>query len=169
MHQPRHWSGSCKRTGFKRMLVYVPLIMSLILIAAMLIELRTGKIPNLLSLLPFVLFMLVLVTSPDPNAFGPQLIGAGVVLVLGLALFAFAGFGAGAVKLLTGLALFVPRDQALVTFGIFVATMFVGTFLILQIRKRFADKNSDWVVLAKGVLPMSWPIGIAGLSLFWLL
>ncbi|MFN3663516.1 prepilin peptidase [Yoonia sp.] len=151
------------------MLAYVPVVMSVILIAAMVIELRTGKIPNLLTLLPFVLFMLVLVTSPDPSAFGPQLIGAAVVLVIGLVLFAVAGFGAGAVKLLTGLALFVPLDRALVTFGIFVAAMFVGTFVILQIRKGFAVEGSDWVVLAKGVLPMSWPIGIAGLSLFWLL
>ncbi|WP_322893670.1 MULTISPECIES: prepilin peptidase [unclassified Yoonia] len=151
------------------MLAYVPIVMTLILIAAMVTELRTGKIPNLLTLMPFVLFMLVLVTSPDPQVFGPQLIGAAVVLVIGLVLFAVAGFGAGAVKLLTGLALFVPRDQALVTFGIFVAAIFIGTFLVLQIRKRFAVAGSDWVVLAKGVLPMSWPIGIAGLSLFWLL
>ena len=151
------------------MLAYVPVVMSVILIAAMVIELRTGKIPNWLTLTPFVLFILVLVTSPDPTIFGPQLIAAAMVLVIGLVLFAVAGFGAGAVKLLTGLALFVPLDRALVTFGIFVAAMFVGTFLILQIRKHFAVDGSDWVVLAKGVLPMSWPIGIAGLSLFWLL
>ena len=151
------------------MLLYVPILMSLILIAAMVIEARSGKIPNLLSLLPFVLFMLVLVTSPDPTIFGPQLIAAAGVLVIGLVLFAVAGFGAGAVKLLTGLALFVPLDQAFLTFGIFVAAMFVCSFLILQIRKRFADPASPWIVLSKGVMPMSWPIGIAGLSLFWLL
>lgn len=151
------------------MLAYVPILMSLILIAAMGIEARSGKIPNLLTLLPFILFMLVLVTSPDPNAFGPQLIGAVVVLVIGLVLFAVAGFGAGAVKLLTGLALFVPQDQALAVLGIFVAAIFLISILTLQIRKYFGTANSDWVVLSTAVMPMSWPIGIAGLSLFWLL
>lgn len=168
MPPPPPWSDFCGRTGFK-MLAYVPILMSLILIAAMGIEARSGKIPNLLTLLPFILFMLVLVTSPDPNAFGPQLIGAAVVLVIGLLLFAVAGFGAGAVKLLTGLALFVPQDQALAVFGIFVAAIFLISILTLQIRKYFGTANSDWVVLSKAVMPMSWPIGIAGLSLFWLL
>lgn len=151
------------------MLPFIPAVMSLILIAAMLIETRSGKIPNWLTLFPFVLFMLVLVTAPDPAAFGGRLIGAAIVMVAGLVLFAFAGFGAGAVKLLTGLALFVPHDQALAVLGILIAAIFIGTFVVLQIRKRAGNPDSKWVVLSKGVLPMSWPIGIAGLSLFWLL
>jgi prepilin peptidase CpaA len=148
---------------------YAPIVMSLILVLAFVIEMRSGRIPNWLTLFPFVLFMLVLVTSPDPSVYGPQLIGAAVVMVVGLVLFAVAGFGAGAVKLLTGVALFVPHDKALLTFGIFVTAMFVGSFVILQIRKRFGNPDSRWIVLSKGVLPMSLPIGVAGLCAFWLI
>ena len=150
-------------------LLYPPVLVSLILIAAMVIELRSGKIPNWLTLMPFMVFMLVLVSAPDPTVFGPRLIGAAVVLVLGLVLFAVAGFGAGAVKLLTGVALFVPADKALVTLGILVVAIFAGSFVVLQIRKGFGHPDSKWIVLSKGVLPMSWPIGIAGLTQFWLL
>ncbi|WP_019955161.1 prepilin peptidase [Yoonia vestfoldensis] len=151
------------------MAAYAPYLMSLILIAAMAIEMRDGRLPNWLTMLPFVVFIAVIVTSADPGAFAGQLIGAAVVFVLGLVLFAFAGFGAGAVKLLTGLALFIPREHAIASFVIFIVTMFVGTFIILQIHKRFAAEDSKWVILNKRVLPMSLPIGIAGLCAFWLL
>jgi Flp pilus assembly protein protease CpaA len=151
------------------MAAYEPYLMSLILIAAMAIEMREGRLPNWLTLLPFVLFIAVIVTSPEPGAFAGRLIGAALVFVLGLLLFAFAGFGAGAVKLLTGLALFIPREDAVATFIIFIVTMFVGTFIILQIHKRFAAEGSKWVILSKRVLPMSLPIGIAGLCSFWLI
>jgi prepilin peptidase CpaA len=151
------------------MAAYAPFLMSLILIAAMAIEMRDGRLPNWLTLLPFVLFIALIVTSPDPAAFAGRLIGAAIVFVIGLVLFAFAGFGAGAVKLLTGLALFIPADKALATFSIFIVTMFVGTFIILQVHKRFASEGSKWVILNKRVLPMSLPIGIAGLCAFWLI
>lgn len=151
------------------MAVYAPFLMSLILIAAMVIEMRDGRLPNLLTMLPFVVFLALIVTAPDPSVFAGRLIGAAMVFVVGLVLFAVAGFGAGAVKLLTGLALFIPPEDALATFAIFIVTMFGGTFIILQVHKRFAAQGSKWVILNKRVLPMSLPIGIAGLCAFWLI
>ncbi|ARU00610.1 prepilin peptidase [Yoonia vestfoldensis] len=148
---------------------YAPFLMSLILIAGMVIEMRDGRLPNWLTMLPFVLFMALIVTAPDPAVFAGRLVGAAMVFVVGLVLFALAGFGAGAVKLLTGLALFIPAEKAVATFSIFIVTMFVGTFIILQIHKRVAAADSKWVILHKRVLPMSLPIGIAGLCAFWLI
>ncbi|WP_296425754.1 prepilin peptidase [Yoonia sp.] len=148
---------------------YVPFAIGAILIAAIVIELRTGRIPNWLTLLPFIAFIGVAATTPDKAALGWQLGLAAAVFAVGILLFVFGGFGAGAVKLMAGLALFVPLDKggyALIVFG---ATLFVGTFVMINLRRMVGSPDSNWNVLAKNVLPMSVPIGLAGLAaLFWL-
>lgn len=57
------------------MAAYAPFLMSLILIAAMVIEMRDGRLPNLLTMLPFVVFLALIVTAPDPAIFAGRLIG----------------------------------------------------------------------------------------------
>lgn len=148
---------------------YVPYAMVAVLLAAMAIELRTGKIPNWLTLLPFVLFILVAGAADDRAALGWQLGLAAVVFAVGIALFIFAGFGAGAVKLMTGIALFVPWGNGLNALFVFVGALFVGTFVIVMLRKAVGSQDSQWHVLAKNVLPMSVPLGITGLAVFFLL
>mgnify|MGYP000267108029 CR=1 FL=1 len=44
---------------------YVPYAMAAVLLVAMVIELRTGKIPNWLTLVPFLLFIALAATGVD--------------------------------------------------------------------------------------------------------
>lgn len=148
---------------------YLPHAMAAILIAAIVLEVRTGRIPNWLTSLPFVLFVVGLILAEGPSGFYWQMGLAACVFALGLLLFAFAGFGAGAVKLMTGTALFIPLDKALASLGVFIAALFISAVVIVQLRKAMGSAQSKWHVMAKPVLPMSIPIGIAGLTaLFWL-
>jgi Flp pilus assembly protein protease CpaA len=147
----------------------VPWAMAAILILATGWQIRTGRIPNWLTLLPFVLFVGVVITAEDWTQFYGQAGLAVGVFAAGLLLFFFAGFGAGAVKLMTGLALFVPLSAALYTFLIFIVAMFISSFAIIQLRKSIGSEQSKWHLMANAVLPMSVPICIAGLAaLFWL-
>lgn len=138
--------------------------MAAILVAAMVIECRSGRIPNWLTLIPPVLFVLVVVTAPEPTAMIWQFALGAAVFVFGLVLFFVAGFGAGAVKLMGGAALFIPLNNALYAFGILVAVLFASAFIIVQVRKAFGSDESDWHVLANAVLPMSLPIALATLG-----
>lgn len=148
---------------------YIPVAMSAILIVAIGFEVRTGRIPNWLTLLPFLLFFAVLIWTDRITEFYWQLGLAAAVFAFGLLMFAVAGFGAGAVKLMTGLALFVPLDTAFYTFLTFMAAFFVSAVVIVQLRKIIGSEQSKWHVMSKAVLPMSIPIGIAGLAaFFWL-
>ena len=142
---------------------YADEAMAAILVAATLIELRTGRIPNWLTVLPLVLFAGVLALAEDRTPLYFQA-GQGVgMFVLGLLLFAFGGAGAGAVKLLAGTALFVPFSKAFYTFVIFLGLFFVCAFLFVQVRKYFGSEDSKWHFLAKQVIPLSLPIAAAGI------
>ncbi len=148
---------------------YAPMVVAAILIAAMGLEIKLGRIPNWLTLLPFVVFIGVLAAADDWTPFYWQIGLAAGVFVVGLVLFAVAGFGAGAVKLMTGLALFVPIEKAFYALLVFIVALFVSSFVIIQLRKVIGSEQSTWHLMANAVLPMSLPIGIAGLTaLFWL-
>lgn len=149
---------------------YVPYAMAAVLLVAMAIELRTGKIPNWLTLVPFVLFIAVAATGADRTALAWQLGLAALVFAVGIVLFIFAGFGAGAVKLMTGIALFVPWDKGLTALVIFVGVLFVSTFLIVNLRKFVPAETSNWhVFTASRALPLSLPLGITGLWVLFMM
>ena len=145
------------------MILYANVAMAAILVDAMLIELRTGRIPNWLTLLPVALFVVVIAMADDRVAMLYQLALAAGVFVIGLLIFASGAIGAGAVKLIAGLSLFIPLNKAFYTLLIFFAVFFVGAFFFVQIRKRFGSEESSWYVMAKAVIPRSFPICIAGL------
>ena len=148
---------------------FVMFAMAAVLIAAMVLEARTGRIPNWLTLLPIGLFVVLMAVSQDRVAMLWQLGLGAAAFAIGLALYAFAGFGAGAVKLLGGAALFVPVSKALPTLGVFVAALIGSVFLIRILRKFFASEDSAWTIFANPVLPMSLSIGTAGLAAMFIL
>lgn len=158
MARPLLWSGFYNVMG-SDVLIYVPWALFGVLVVAIVLELRTGRIPNWLTLLPFALFILVAALSDDRSSLVWQLaLGAGV-FALGLVLFAFAGFGAGAVKLMSGTALFVPLGVAHYALGVFIAALVLGGVIIVVLRSILGAEDSAWHVLAKNVMPMSIPIG----------
>ena len=147
---------------------YIPYAVAAILVAGLVIELRTGRIPNWLTLLPFLLFAVVAVVTEDRSALLWQLGQSAGVFVGGLLLFLFAGFGAGAVKLMTGVALFIPLSDGVTALMIFFGAMLLGLLLVIGLRNIMGSEQSKWHVLAKPIMPMSLPIAVTGLAvMFW--
>ena len=87
---------------------YATFAVAAILIVAMVLEIRTGRIPNWLTALPLVVFAGLLFVADDRNPLYSQLGLAAGVFVFGLLMFGIGGMGAGAVKLMAGTALFIP-------------------------------------------------------------
>lgn len=148
---------------------YAAFAMAAILIVATLIELRSGRIPNWLTALPVVVFVAVAISDADWLALSWQIGLAVAVLLFGLLLFVVAGIGAGAVKLMAGVALFVPLDKAFAAFLILIGTFFVSAFIVVQLRKAIGSQDSNWHWLANAVLPMTIPIAAAGFAVLFLL
>jgi len=131
---------------------------AVILLAGTLIDLRTGKIPNWLIFGLVALFIAATFVMPDRSAILWQVAFALGVFVLGLVIYAAFGFGAGAVKLLTGAALFLPMDRSFAMFGILLVTMFALGFVVFMTRLFWGNPESKWVVLSKNVMPLSLPV-----------
>ena len=147
----------------------IPMAMAAVLVLAMVLEIKTGRIPNWLTLLPFVLFAVLLVMAEDRTALYWQIGLAAGVFVFGIVMFAIGGSGAGAVKLMTGTALFVPLSNALYTAIVFFVIFFVSSFIFVQLRKAIGSEGSSWHLMANAVLPLSFSIGCAGLVGMFLL
>jgi prepilin peptidase CpaA len=148
---------------------YATFAMAAILIVAVALEVKTGRIPNWLTLLPIVVFIAVLGLSDDRSALYWQIGLAAGVFAVGLLLFMFAGFGAGAVKLMAGTALFVPFAKGGYALLVFIVVLFVGSLVIVFLRRAFGSESSSWYVMSKPVSPMSIPIACAGIAaMFWL-
>ncbi|EBA11764.1 prepilin peptidase [Roseobacter sp. CCS2] len=141
----------------------IPLAMGAVLVVAMVLEIKTGRIPNWLTLVPFALFAVLLVMVEDRTPLYWQMGLAVGTFIFGLVLFAIGGSGAGAVKLLAGTALFVPFENAFFTFLLFLAIFFGSSIIIVALRKVFGSEDSSWHVMANAVLPLSFSIGMAGL------
>lgn len=142
---------------------YASYIMAAVLLIAMALEIRTGRIPNWLTLVPLGLFAVVVAFSPDRAALIPQVALAAGVFVFGLVMFAIGGMGAGAVKLFAGTALFVPLSNAFYALLVFLGVFFVSSVVFVKLRKILGSEESKWHLMANNVLPLSFSIGIAGL------
>ena len=142
----------------------IPFAVAAIIVVAMLLEIKTGRIPNWLTFLPFVLFAVLLAAVEDRTPLYWQIALAAGVFLFGIVMFAIGGSGAGAVKLMTGVALFVPVSKAGYTALVFLLVFFVSSFIFVQLRKAFGSENSSWHLMAKQVLPLSFSIGMAGLA-----
>ncbi|MFT6076771.1 MAG: prepilin peptidase CpaA [Yoonia sp.] len=142
---------------------YATFAMAAILISAIVLEIRTGRIPNWLTALPFVIFAAVLAMAHDRTPFYWQVALAGGVFIFGLIMFAIGGMGAGAVKLMSGTVLFIPLEDAFYTLIAYLVVFFVSTFIFIQIRKMFGSEDSSWHLMANAVIPLSFSIGVAGL------
>ncbi len=147
--------------------LYVPYIIIGVLVVAMVNELRSGKILNWLTLIPFVLFIVVAANVPDRSELIGQLVLAVAVFAVGLLLFAFAGFGAGAVKMMSGLALFIPLSKGWIALAVFVGSVFLVGVVVGRLRKAVGTKDSAWKVMNSNVLPMTVPMLLTCIAVFF--
>ncbi len=146
---------------------YAPYLVIAVVAVAMVIELRTGKIPNWLTLLPFLLFIVVAASVPDRSVLIWQLVLAVAVFAAGLLLFAFAGFGAGAVKLMSGLALFIPLAKGWIALAVFIGGLFLAGLIIARARRMVGSEDSTWKVMNSNVLPMTVPMMLTCIAVFF--
>lgn len=148
---------------------YVPYAVATLLIVASLFDLKTGKIPNWLSYGFIALSGILMALSPDWTPYLWQLAFAFAAFAVGLLLYALVGFGAGAVKLLFGAALFMPMDRTMAMIGILLASIFLMGLLVTLVRGRFGSEESRWKVLRERIMPLSLPLTTTSLlALFWL-
>lgn len=143
---------------------YASFAMAAILIVAMALEIRTGRIPNWLTLLPLALFVIVVALAQERTPLYWQIGLAAGVFAFGLFMFSIGGMGAGAAKLMAGTALFIPASDALSTLFVFCGVFLVSTLVFIQARKMFGTENSAWHLMAHNVLPLSFSIGVAGIA-----
>lgn len=148
---------------------YIPFIVAILLIAATLLDLRTGKIPNWIIYAFFALFMVQVAASPERSVFAWQLGFALGAFAIGLLLYAMLGVGAGAVKLLAAAALFLPMGYGWAMFGLLLVTLFSLGLVVTVVQVKFGREDSKWTVLKKRVMPLSLPVTATSLlGLFWL-
>jgi prepilin peptidase CpaA len=77
----------------------------LLLGAAAITDIRSLRIPNLIPVLLIALFFVAALATRRPVAWGSHLAAAGIILAVGIGLFAWGKFGGGDVKLLTAVSL----------------------------------------------------------------
>lgn len=99
-----------------------------LLLTAAITDLRTYRIPNVLTLAIILIYPVFALTSPDRFDWAAVLLIAAAVLVVGFVLFAFGQIGGGDVKLLVGCALWAGPAQI---FDFLVVTALAGGALSL--------------------------------------
>lgn len=151
------------------MLIYIPYVVAALLLVASFVDLRTGQIPNWVAYIFVGLFAAVVAISPDKSGYIWQVVFAVAVFGVGLLMYAFAGFPAGAVKLLAGAALFLPMSRTVAMILILIASTFALGLTVQLIRSWFGSDNSKWRVMRERIMPLSLPVTTTCLlAMFWL-
>lgn len=137
--------------------IYAFIIATVIALAVMWWDLKTMTIPNWLSGGAFVVFLgMILFLLPMDEVIA-RAIGAGVVLVAGLAMFFTGGMGGGDVKAATAYALLIaPADRGVALLMLAVFGL-IGLAVFWVLRRTPLAKGS-WAVWSS---PNSFPYGIA--------
>ncbi len=143
-------------------------ILGLLAIAPLLIyaaysDLRFLRIPNWVSLVMIAIFAFVVPSLSGAEFLSRVLLAAGIFGV-GFVLFAANVLGAGDVKLLSALALFVPSGQSALFFLVLSGAMLLGLATITLLRARPPARLANWQSVATaGVFPMGISITLSGL------
>lgn len=151
------------------MTFYFQVAVSAMLMLAAVSDLKSGRVPNWVALSLIALFGVFAFVTMTPAAALWQVGFAAIVFVFGLGIYAIAGTGAGAIKLMAGAALFMPIDRGFALFGLLIATMFCLGLLVSLMHRVFQSDDSSWAVLKTRVMPLSLPVCATGLlGMFWL-
>lgn len=130
-------------------------------------DFRRLLIPNWISVLMAVAFVLVAPTLGLPEIMSRVTL-AGLVFVVGFVFFALNILGAGDVKLLAAILLFVPAGQSAVFFLILSVTLLIGVAIVVSLRSAFAAQLSGCKsMVTPGAFPMGISIASAGLISLW--
>ena len=128
-----------------------------ILVYAAYSDLRQLRIPNWTSIVMLAVFAILLPTLPMSEILDRVLLAL-IVLSLGFVLFAVNALGAGDVKLLSALVLFVPSGQVALFFLIFSPALLLGIVAICLMRAHPPARMAGWQSI---VTPAAFPMGIS--------
>lgn len=145
--------------GIEPLLLIAPL-----LIAAAYCDLRFMRIPNSISLILVAVFVVAALLYPPPDVL-TRLTAASIVFGLGFTAFGFHLIGAGDVKLLSALVLFIPANGLILFANLFSASLLIGVASILLLRRsRFAGAPGWKSLSGSRKFPMGISIALAGLA-----
>ena len=134
-------------------------------LAVMLFDLRQMRIPNALVLLVLVIAAVSLPLSVSLTEFGWRLLAAGIVLILGVSLFALRLMGGGDVKFLGALTLMIPTDQLAIFALLLSAAIFAGVAALYLARRAVSGSATRWRSLEDhSRYPLGLSIGLAGIG-----
>lgn len=137
--------------------LYSFLIATPVALAVVIFDLKTMTIPNWLTGGAFVIFAALVFAGLGVEAALTRLMGAGIVLLVSFAMFAFGGMGGGDAKAATAFALLVaPVDAGFVLMALAVNGLLgVGVLFLLR---RTSLANGDWKMWSE---PKRFPYGLA--------
>ena len=145
-------------------------LLPLILLAPLLVwvalgDLRWMRIPNVASLMALALFAACLPVT-GLSEIVPRLAAAGLVFVIGFALFAANLVGGGDVKILSVLVLFVPPPAWALYANLLAVSLLLGLAVVVAVQAVPNGAQSSWAVRRnKGAFPMGLSIALSGLTL----
>ncbi len=139
------------------------LILAPVLLAVAWSDLRHMRIPNTLSIIALVLFVLSAIVLPPPDIV-VRVVVAAVVFAIGFAGFSLGLWGGGDVKILAALLLFIPVTTLQLFCYVFSASMLAGICVILGLRRIPAVEGLGWKSVSGSTkFPMGISIATAGL------
>lgn len=143
----------------------VTLIVAFLMVATILSDLRFMRIPNYLSLIGIAAFFALLSWSLPFEETLWRVGTAAACLVIGFVLFVIRVMGAGDVKIMSVLMLFVPTDQLAPFMLMFSGAMVLGIVAVVSSRKFLESADASWAFLRNEKrLPMGLSIGLAGIA-----
>ncbi|MGJ8546039.1 MAG: A24 family peptidase [Sulfitobacter sp.] len=140
-----------------------------LLVAVIVFDLRQARIPNVLVALLLGVFGVCVAFFLPLEVLIWRGVAAAIVFAIGFAAFAIRSLGAGDVKLLSVLALFVPTADLAVTAVLLSGCAIVTLTMMRLVRLRARSAQSDWAVLRDHYrYPLGPAIALAGLLyLLW--
>lgn len=135
-----------------------------VLVAVAYFDLRFMRIPNVLTFIALGVVAVAFLFVP-PADLWTRLAVAAIVLVLGVAAFAFRLIGGGDVKILPALLLAVPTYCLSIFANVFAASMIVGIVLVLALRRLPVINGLGWKTFGGSTkFPMGLSIAMSGLA-----
>ncbi len=143
----------------------IPLILLIpVLLAVAWTDLRSMRIPNVLSLIALAICIVTAPLIPMPEI-GLRLAAAAITGVFGLILFGLRLMGGGDLKILTVLMLAIP-SRTWIEFGwLFSASVLLGAAFLILLRSAPWLTDSSWITIrARSKFPLGLSIAMAGIA-----
>lgn len=150
------------------MALFVSISLIAAMLAVMVFDATRYIIPNWLNAALVVLFVVWWVLSPQPLGVFSPLLASVVLLVGGFGLFALGIMGAGDVKLMAALGLFIGWGEALLGFLVWISLLGGALALVLLVMRALLAARAAKPRIFHKKAPIPYGLAIAGAFLILL-